>query len=272
MRKRIGWIILFLLLSSTGSFALDNYPAGARSLGLSNAFVSFSDTWSTFHNQAGLAGFSVFSAGFYYESRFNVDELSLVAGSLILPSKSGTFGVSFFQFGKGSFKEHKIGFAFAKQLAQNLNAGIQMDYFSQRFPENERAKDFVTFEGGIIWSPLERLFLGGHIFNPVSGGIETPFGKQKMPLIFRTGAHYQFDKTVLTTVEIQKNSNVPLLLKTGIEFCPVENLALRFGVSGKPINYTAGIGYKTGKLSADIGFSYHGNLGISPSISVQFQL
>ena len=183
MKPKTKCILLLMLLVSANSFALDNHRIGARALSLSHAFVSFSDTWSTFHNQAGLAGMTGVSAGFFYESRFNIDELSLVAGSVVIPVKAGTFGAGFFQFGKGTFKEHKFGLAFAK-----------------------------------------------------------------------------------------KQNNSRTLLKTGIEFQPVENLALRFGVAGKPINYTAGIGYKTGKLSADIGFGYHGNLGITPSVSVQFEL
>jgi hypothetical protein len=47
---------------------------------------------------------------------------------------------------------------------------------------------------------------------------------------------------------------------------------LRFGVSGKPVTYTAGIGFQTRKIVTDIGFSYHGNLGITPSFSIQFNL
>lgn len=272
MKKRTKWILFLLLFSSVSGFALDNYPAGARSLGLSHAFVSFSDTWSTFHNQAGLSGVSDISAGFFYESKFNIDELSLAAGSVVLPVKAGTFGASFFQFGKGSFKEQKLGLAFAKRLSSSFHAGIQLDYFSQTFPENERAKGFATIEGGVIWSPVERLFLGSHFFNPVSAGIETNFGKIKMPAIFRIGGHYKFNEMVLATFEMQKTSKTSALLKTGIEFLPVENLAIRFGVAGKPINYTAGIGYKTKNISGDIGFSYHGNLGVTPSISVQFSL
>jgi hypothetical protein len=72
--------------------------------------------------------------------------------------------------------------------------------------------------------------------------------------------------------EAEQDTENPLLLKTGIEFLPVENLALRFGVSGKPFKYTAGIGYTFGKITTDIGFGYHGNLGITPSLSLQFEL
>jgi len=270
MRKSL--LTLSILIAGYSiSYSIENYPAGARSRALSNAFISVSDIWSTFHNQAGIAELENISAGVFYESRFMVDELSLASGTFILPTKSGNFGLSFFQFGKGSFKEHKIGLAYAKLISEKISAGLQLDYLSQLFPENKRAKGFATFEAGMIYTPNHKLFLGAHIFNPVSGGIETPEGKQKMPVEFRIGGHYQFSEMVMLVFEAQQATKNPLVIKTGIEFSPVQNLSFRFGVLGKPFSYTAGIGYKFGKISTDIAFGYHGNLGLTPSISIQFE-
>ncbi|WP_372948749.1 hypothetical protein [Mariniphaga sp.] len=252
--------------------AIENHPIGARSLGLSDASVSFSDVWGTFHNQAGIAGLDGFSAGFFYESRFGVDLLSLSAGSIVLPVGEGAFGLSFFQFGSGLFKENKYALAYARQLSEKWSAGIQLDYLTQTFPENARAKGFATVEGGVLFQPSEKLHLGAHVFNPLKGGIESPAGKVEMPVVFRGGGHYRFSEMVLVAFEAEKDNQNPALLKTGIEFLPMENLALRFGVSGKPFKYTAGVGYKTGNLSADLGFSYYGNLGITPSVSIQIYL
>ena len=270
--KKPALTIIFFIFGFSNLFALENHPIGARSLALSHAFISVSDVWSTFHNQAGITGIEGFSAGVFYESKFMIDELSLAAGSIILPVNAGTFGFSFYQFGEGSFKESKIGLTFAKQLSEKLSAAIQLDYFSQRLPENSRAFGFATFEAGIIYSPNNKLFLGAHVFNPISNGVETSEGKQKSATVFRIGGHYQFDEMILVTVETLKDLENPFILKTGIEFSPAKNLALRFGVSGKPVNYTAGIGYSFGKVTADIGFSYHGNLGITPSVSIQIKL
>lgn len=272
MQLKTSILVLIILGFCVSSFSIDNYPAGARSLALSHASVSFSDVWSAFHNQAGLSGVNNLSTGFFYESKFQIDELSLVSGSLVLPIPSGNFGFSFFQFGKGNFKENKFGLAFAKQLTNNFSAGIQIDYLSQVFPENSRAKGFVTFEGGIIYAASEALILGAHVFNPLLGGIETLNGKHKVPAIYRLGGQYYFDKMVLAVFEVEKDTESPLLLKAGIEFQPVEKLALRFGVSGKPFRTTTGLGYTFGKITTDIGFSYHGNLGITPSVSLQFAL
>ena len=249
--------------------ALENYLPGARSLGLSHASVSFSDTWSVFHNQAGTAGLKTFSAGFFFESRFGLDELSLAAVSAVLPYGAGAFGISFLQFGKGVFKENKFGLAYARQLSEKWNAGIQLDYLCQIFPENRRTRGFATFEGGILYHPSEKLHLGVHVFNPVSGGIQAPSGKVKVPAVCRGGGHYRFDETVLVAFEILKDYHNPALYKSGIEFLPAESFTLRFGVSGKPFAHSAGIGYRIGCFSANIAFSYHGNLGITPSVSVQ---
>ena len=265
-------ILIFIISFSNRCFSAENYSTSARALALSNAFVSISDPWSTFHNQAGLASFDDFSAGIFYESRFMIDELSHMAGTFVAPVKAGTFGFSFSQFGKGTYKEHKVGLAFAKQLSKKLNAAIQLDYLSTRFPENEKAFGFATFEVGIIFAATDDLFFGAHVFNPISNGFDLPEGTQKMPGVFRVGGHYQFPQMVLVTFETEKNFKNPFLIKTGIEFSPVKDLALRFGVSGKPVKYSAGIGYSIGKISTDIGFSYHGNLGLTPAVSIQFVL
>jgi hypothetical protein len=270
--KRPFLTLVFYFIGFSTLTAQENHPKGARSLALSHAYVSISDSWSTFHNQAGLAGLNHISTSVFYESKFGIEELSLSAGSLALPLQSGTFGINFSQFGKGTFKENKFGLAFAKKLSDKLHAGIQLDYFSMRFPENSNRFGFATFEAGLIYSPDKKLFLGAHIFNPISNGIKTTFGKQKSPFIFRLGGHFQFSEMLMAIFETQKNTDYPILIKSGLEFSPVNNLALRFGVSGKPINYTCGLGYKFKNISTDFGFAYHGSLGLTPAVSIQFEL
>jgi hypothetical protein len=269
---KVGGILFLFLFQPEYLAGTENNPAGARSLALSHASVSFSDAWATFHNQAGLAGAAHFSAAVFFESRFGIDELSLAAGSLILPARQGAFGLSMYQFGKGSFSNNKYGLAYAYRLSEKWSAGLQLDYFTQRLPENGQTKGFATFEGGLLFIPDGKLHLGAHVFNPVSGGFEIPSGKVEMPMIIRAGGHYAFDDTVLIAFEAEKTSRHPLVIKSGVEFIPAENFAVRIGVSGKPLKYTAGFGYSTAPVSVDLGFAYHGNLGITPSISVQFGL
>lgn len=270
--KRPAQILIILAFCFMSVTAQENYSAGARATALSNAMVSVSDVWSTFHNQATLSNIQAFSAGVFYESRYLVDELSLAAGTMSLPAISGIIGLSFYQFGHGTYKESKVGLSYSKRLSERLSAALQLDYFLYRFPENDGAKGFPTFETGISYQTTDQLTLALHVFNPVHNGIETPYGKQKMPVIFRLGGHYQFSGRSLIALELEKNSDQKAVVKTGIEFYLVENLALRFGVSGRPVQISSGLGYSFGRITTDIAFSYHGNLGITPSVSVNFKL
>jgi hypothetical protein len=236
------YILLVYFTIITFAASSQTYAGGARSLALSNAVVSISDTWSTFHNQATLAKINRFSAGVYYESKYGINEFALAASSVVLPTGAGTFGLSFYQFGKGSL------------------------------PENADAFSFVTFEIGATYQLTQQIILGAHTYNPVKNGFNYPEEKIKLPAVYRLGAHYSFDEHVLVSLETQKESDHDVMVKSGLEFMPLQNLALRFGISGRPVQYTAGLGYSFKNISTDIAFSYHGNLGFTPSVSIQYQL
>ncbi|HYQ56151.1 MAG TPA: hypothetical protein VEP89_02310 [Draconibacterium sp.] len=268
--RRPFYILLGAFTTIATLASSQNYIGGARSVALSNAVVSISDVWSTFHNQATLAQLNTISAGVYYESKYGIDEFALAATSVVFPSTAGTFGLSFYQFGKGTFKEHKIGFAYAKQLSERFNAALQFDYLTQRMPENADAFSFVTFEVGATYQLTEQITLGAHTFNPVKNGYNYPEEKIKLPAVYRLGAHYTFDEYVLISLETQKESERDVVVRSGLEFMPLRNLALRFGISGRPVQYTAGLGYSFKNISTDIAFSYHGNLGFTPSVSIQY--
>ena len=88
----------------------------------------------------------------------------------------------------------------------------------------------------------------------------------------RAGGHYQFDNSLSFSFEAEKDNLNPLLLKTAVEFMPAGKVALRFGASGEPFYYTAGLGYLLENIKINIAFSYHGSLGVTPSVSTEIIL
>ncbi|MBN1819937.1 MAG: hypothetical protein JXR31_09465 [Prolixibacteraceae bacterium] len=264
--------LFIVILFSFSVLAIENPKGGARSLAMSNAFISITDIWGTFHNQAGIAELQNISVSVYYTSKFNLKELSQISGTAVLPTKSGNFGFCFSQFGTGQFKETKLGLAFSKQLGEKIFTGIQIDYLSSLFPENSRARGVPTFEGGLIYKINEKWRLGAHIFNPLHVKFKSFSGEEKMPFIIRAGSSFNISETFLFSAEIEKVTELKVLIKSGAEFFVAENFVLRFGVSGEPFAYTSGIGYTFGKITTDIAFHYHGNLGLTPAISIQFNL
>jgi hypothetical protein len=83
----------FLLSFSTHLFAgNDKNSLGGRSAGMGNASVTFSDGFSVFANQAGLARLQTLDAGLYAENRFMLKDLGMYALAVGIPTKSsGTF-------------------------------------------------------------------------------------------------------------------------------------------------------------------------------------
>jgi hypothetical protein len=266
------YILLVLYIASIHTIFAQNIETGARSAALSNAFVSVSDTWSTFHNQATLATQQHSSAGIFYESKFMLDEFSVKAATIVIPVKSIVTGLSFYQFGQNDYKEYKIGFSVSKQLSEKLNAALQFDYFASRLPENEQTFRFVTFEAGASYQATQQICFGLHIFNPVKSGFDFPSGKQEFPITLKIGGHYQFEDYVMLCLETEKSTDEDFMIKSGIEFMPLTNLALRLGVSGEPIQLSGGLGYLYKNIRSDIAFCYHQYLGFTPSVSIQFVL
>lgn len=270
MKRFFALILILFFAGIISAKAFDNQYAGARPLALAGAYVAFEDIWSSYYNQAGLADIQNISTAFFYESRFQLKELSLMAGAVVFPTKTGIFGINYSQFGTGTFKESKLGVAFSKKLSEKFSAGIQFDYCISLMPENQRSKGLVTFEGGVIYKVSKQLNLGFHVFNPIEQELETLNSKIKMPAIYRLGGNYRFSELVITCFEIGKASEEDIIFKAGTEFLPAKNLAIRFGVSGKPFAYSVGFGYSFGKIQTDIAFDYHGVLGVSPTVSIQY--
>ncbi len=270
MKKYVALIVCILF--PCGISALDHLRCGARAASLSGAFVALTDPWSTFHNQAGIAGLECITGAVFYSSRFGLKELAHAAGTVVLPVKQGTFGVSYSQFGTGTCKETKAGLAFARYLSHHLAAGIQLDYLSFLLPENRHAATCFTFEGGVLLNASETIALGLHLFNPLCQKYKGYSTEMEVPVILRSGASINLSEWLVLALEMEKSSGIPVLFKTGMEVRFPQNLSFRFGVSGEPFSYTAGFGYQMGKMISNIGFFYHGNLGFTPAVSIQFIL
>jgi len=259
---------MFGPLTKAGAF--ENRLPGARSVALSQAVVALPGIEGLFHNQAALSFQQNFAGSLFYESRFGLKELSLMAAGLAWPAGGGVFGSSFTQFGTGAYRENKIGLAYAKRLGNLLAASLQFDWVLETLPENRRPQQAVTFEGGLLIGNPDKLLAGVHLFNPLGVSLETPAGKRRIPAAIRSGVTWFTSKSLLWCAEVQKTSSFPALFKAGLEFSPLKRINFRAGISSPPFAATAGVGFSFGSFTFDLGFSHHGNLGVSPSASLHF--
>jgi hypothetical protein len=281
MIKRTVWLLLSVVFSIIQLWSANsNQPIGGRSAGLANTSVTLTDFWSVHNNQAGLGSIIHPAAGVYYENRFLVQEMSLKAVALLLPTKSGTFGINYNSFGFTSYNEMKAGLAYGKKFGKHFSAGVQLDYLRKHIAENYGNQDAFTFEVGIQAQLTEQFSLGAHVFNPIGVKIQSETN-DRVPSVFKLGILYSISEKLLIAVETEKNSEFKPLIRGGIEYNITDRTAARIGYSTMPSTsgsdsfsiasvYSFGFGLNLKRIVLDLSSSWHQTLGWSPMVSVIF--
>ena len=272
-RQIPGMKFLHIILFITAMFSLDakggndNMPIGGRSAGMGSSSVTLCDFWAVHNNQAGLAGFTSKAVGFYFENRFLMKELSRKVVAVVLPSRSGVFGLNFVNFGSLLYSENKVGLAFARSFGSNFSAGIQLDYINTHLGESYGSHSNVTFEAGVQARLNKNLVLAAHVYNPLNVKLSAETG-ERIPSIIRLGAAYNFSEKLILAGEVEKNIEYKMQIKSGLEYRVVDKALVRFGVTTNPMTYTFGCGIDRKKLKVDISSTVHQVLGYSPQISI----
>lgn len=265
-------IFLFAICSSLLlSGQTHNPQLGARAAAMSNAAVTNVDEWAIHHNQAALAYLKKPTAAISYQNRFLLNELSTKAVAFALPTENaGTFGVSVSQFGYTQYNETKAGIAYARQLGKRISAGVRLNYYHIGFQESYYGNTGVlTAEIGMLAKVTDDLTIGAHLYNPSYAKI-ADYNDERIPVILRIGAGYEFSEKLTANVEVQKDLNNDPNVKIGAEYKVVDMLYLRGGLSTNHFENSFGFGLNFGDFSIDLASSYHYILGYSPQASMHY--
>jgi len=271
MRALFSFLLCGIFLIPSGVFAGgDNHPIGGRSAGLAHASVTLADLWSVHHNQAGLALLEHSSAGFFYENRFLLSDLSLRGGAVAIPTKSGTFGLSAAAFGFELYGEGKYGLAYGRKLGSRINMGLQLNYHSLRIGEGYGNANAISVELGVLAQLTDEIWIGAHVYNPNRAQL-ADFDDERLPTALSLGLRYDFSEKVFTALEIEKDIDFDPVVKVGLEYHEVEYLYLRAGIATNPQQSTFGFGLQLSNFKLDVATSIHSQLGYSPQFSLLYQ-
>ncbi len=271
--KLLPTLVLFTLYAFAAfeSKAQDVFCSGSRSQALSDATVGLSDCWSVYGNQAGLAGIDRPIVGGSFQNRFLVAELSTRAGLLVLPVQASVFAFSISQFGQTPFRQEKFGLAYARKISPKINFGLQFNCYRLFLFEENRSVSSYGSELGVQYLLTENLVVGFHVMNPYLSSIKLNSGRFRYPSRINLGTLYRFSDLFSLSTELENDFDDHFILKTGIEYNILEKLFVRAGVSGKPYQLSAGIGFHVKKFTLDLASTYNQYLGNSPSVSFQYQ-
>ena len=267
-------LLITLILSSPTIFAYDFiHPFGGRAAAMGGSSVASQGLWALQNNPAGMANLDKISLGLYYENRWMLPETAYKCGAFALPTKFGTLGLSFNQFGSSKYNENKIGLAYAKDFGRYLQIGLQLDYLLLKIGNNYGSFKAVTFELGIQSQVTDKLRLGTYIFNPVSFSFEQTINHEKMPIVMRFGMAYQFTKDFIGQCEIEKDTEREgVSLRGGLEYEAVRNFYIRAGIQTNPGILSFGLGYAISFAQINVAAQLHNELGSSIQIGMIFSI
>ena len=272
MKKILLTVILYLSLSN--AFAYDILqPVGGRAAAMGGTAVASRGLWALQNNPAGMANLDQFSFGLYYENHWMLKETAFKSAALAIPVKFGCLGVSFNQFGSSKYSENKFGLAYAKDFGPYLQIGLQLDYLMLSIGNDYDKQSAVTFELGIQSQVTEKLRLGTYVFNPVHIALQQSINQEKLPIVFRFGAAYQFTKDFVGQCEIEKNTDYEgVSLRGGLEYEALKDFYLRAGVQTNPGLLSFGLGYEIRFARIDVAAQLHEILGNTIQVGMVFSI
>jgi hypothetical protein len=273
--KRLGSLLkipvslLFIFLFFTAS-AGDPYrpSAGAGEAGMAFACVTKEGFWSSFHNQALLPYNKSFLTGFSYEDRFGLSQLSTRTAAVVVPAGEAFLSGIYSHFGYADFKRDMAGLGCGLKLSENLSAGMQIDYLSEKSKGEYYNVSAVTFEAGILITFPKNTRIGIHVFNPLPNSIR----KKELPSSLRIGAGTNFNDLLFAGVEAELSSGSSLVVRTGFEYEAFNKIWLRGGFCTENNSFSIGTGFMTKIAKIDIGFLTHEKLGITSEVSLIFKI
>ena len=264
------WIlILSFLIVSISVIAQNHTPsaAGAAGLAIGGTRTLSQDVNAVLGNQAGLAFVDKTSLTVFGENRFVAANVSQFSAGAAIPLKSGTFGIAAQYFGFESYNEQKLGLAYARKLFDKVALAVQLDVLNMRVPFYGSQVN-VTAEVGAQLPLNDKLLVGIHTFTPFTIAItEEDF----VPTILAGGFAYQPSEKLTLTAEVEKDIDLPVDFKFGVDYQLLEILALRAGINTYPVQSSFGLGLDLKKLQIDVATVYHQILGVTTGFSVGYQ-
>ena len=244
---------------------------GPRAIAMGNASLTFENTFSNFHNQAGLGFLREFSAGVAYRNNYLLQETGLKSLAVAIPiQKFGVIGMSVNSFGFSAYGEHKFGLAYSKSFGDVLSMGIQIDYLQTQFAEPYGSRGVVAGEFGVLAKLNAKTKIGAHIYNPTRAYLDKPVN-ERLPTILKVGMSYSFSESLLTTLEMEKSLDFKPNIKAGLEYLIDKKFSIRGGVNSFPVKVCFGGGMKLGNLDIDLASEYQQNLGFVPSFGIRYK-
>ena len=267
MSSYVTTLTCLFLITTTTLAQTGSYQGSTASVGMGNIATLSSDVWSALTNPAGLGISPAFSAGIQHEQRYLMPELGISVLAASLPVFGGGLGFYLSNTGLGNYGENRTGFAMGRRIGKAVSIGGSIDFHLIRTPSGYPNNWAVSGNVGVYAQPTEALYLGLYIKN-LSFSKFNNEAADPLPVVMNWGIGYKALGNILLCAEVEKDIQMPLRVKFGVEYYPVKVFALRAGLLSAPFEAHFGMGYIYRRYRIDFAVQEHAVLGWSPQCAV----
>lgn len=273
---------ILIVLSISGKDVRAQSAGAARTIAMGGISVALDGFWSVAHNQAGMTTSSQPAIGISGSNPYFISSLHDFLLGVIFPAGKNAFGITLQQRGNANFREQYAGLAYARTFGTRIRAGLRFDYVHLSISEGYGRSNGITFDAGVQIILAPTIVMGIQIYNPVGVKL-TPDENEKPPGRILFGFAFRLTEPFLVAVELEKDLDFRLAIKTGMEYKLTPAIAVRIGyktlpspsgMDGMPVSsmLSFGCGMQIGAFYFDVAGSIHASLGWTPTASLIYKL
>jgi hypothetical protein len=268
MKKTLLTLLFFYFFSEN---IFSQYDAvGARSAAMGDASVPFTDVWAVFNNPAALGFTDKIQLGLAYKNNFLLKELNQISFAFSLPIKKvGVFSVGIDRFGYDLYSMNQLGIGYSRKFGKIFSLGTQVNIHWLHIGDIYGDKFTASGSVSLFIKPMKNWVIATHIYNITATPISVD-GRDRINTIFRLGTSYLVANKLLITAEGEASLQYHPCFKAGLEYKPIELLAIRVGVQTYPLSPAFGFGIHYKKVLFDFAGKWHPVLGFSPMTSLAY--
>ncbi len=263
-------LLVILLIISYLPVLAQSYasPKGARAGGMANAVVTLQDAWALGNNIGALAGIEKPTMAFAYYNPFLISGLQTVSLVFVSPIRTNTaFGLGIQNMGESLFRETQISAGISQKMGI-ASLGLKINYLQYWF-EGLGTRNLLTFEFGGVAQFSEKIWVGAHILNFTQAQVAN-FQDEKYPVVMKTGLSYRPSTKLMLNLETEKDIDRKAVVRFGMEYFFLKNVAFRAGVRSFPFSQSAGLRFKLYQIEIDYGLQTHPQLSPSQFLSLNY--
>ncbi|MEM6644853.1 MAG: hypothetical protein AAF730_01235 [Bacteroidota bacterium] len=265
--RRYCLVVLLCLGTHAVAYA-QTEESGARAMALGGAVSAMAGTGSTMGNPASFSQAEQRTVSLFTSQAFGLSELRLATFDAILPTGFGHLALGGRTFGFEDYRENRFTAGYSRALSfgtrRAFHVGLTLDYFTLSIPTYGSASA-VGIGFGWMTEAIDNVQVGAQARNLNGPSFTDEVGLERS---LSVGLAYTASEQVLLLLDAYKEARFPLSVRGGIEFSPLEPIALRTGFTTEPVQYSAGLGVRLAALHADVAGSFHEDLGWSPALAL----